>query len=174
MKAIAAVDQNWAIGNKGQLLAHIPADMKLFRTTTRDGIVILGRKTLSTFPDGAPLRNRINIIFSRDPSFRCEGADIVHDIESLLDLLAGKYASVPKDNVFVIGGASIYRQLLPLCSEAVITRIEKSFEADAFFPDLDKDEQWEKTEEGKTQYFEGIRFHFDRYRKNDDPCALRD
>lgn len=172
MKAIAAVDQNWAIGNKGELLAHIPADMKNFRSLTKDGIVICGRKTLATFPNGAPLSHRINIILSRDPAFRCEGADIVHDIEELLDLLAGKYGAFPKEKIYVIGGASIYRQLLPLCGEAVITKIEKRYEADAFFPDLDRSEEWEKAETGQKQYCEGIGFHFDRYVRKDSTCAI--
>ena len=172
MKAIAAVDQNWAIGNKGELLMPIPEDLKNFRTLTKDGIVICGRKTLSTFPNGAPLKHRINIILSRDPSFRCEGADIVHDIEELLDLLADKYGSFPKENIYVIGGASIYRQLLPLCSEAVITKIEKRFEADAFFPDLDLLENWERTETGRKQYYEGVGFHFDRYVRKDSSCLI--
>ena len=172
MIAIAAADQNWAIGNKGELLVTIPDDMKNFRRLTRDGIVIFGRKTLSTFPNGKPLQNRINIILSRDPSFRCEGADVVHDIEELLELLAGKYDCFPKEKIFVIGGASIYRQLLPVCSSAIITRIEKAFEADAFFPDLDESEEWEKKETGDMQEYTGLRFHFDLYEKKEISCLI--
>ena len=162
MKAIAAVDQNWAIGNKGQLLVHIPADMKNFRAYTAGKTVVYGRKTLETFPHARPLPKRENIILSRNPNYCVEGAQVVHSIEELKEIL-------PEDtgDIIVIGGDSIYHVLLPLCDEALITKVEASFEADAWFDNLDEDPAWECVNRGEDQEYEGLIFHFDEYRRID-------
>lgn len=135
MRAIAAVDQNWGIGKDGGLLCPIRADLRRFKALTVGHTVILGRKTLATFPGGRPLAGRRNLILSRDPAFQAEGAEVCRCLEDLLAL-------APEDS-FVIGGESVYRALLPCCDLAYITRIRESFPADAWFPDLDADPAWE-------------------------------
>ncbi len=109
MRAIVAVDSNWAIGNKGQLLVSIPSDHKMFRTQTKDKIVIYGRKTLETFPMARPLDQRVNIIFSRNPAYEVKNAETVHSVEELQELLRTKYAEHDSDDVYVIGGESAGR-----------------------------------------------------------------
>ena len=160
MKAIAAVDRNWAIGNRGQLLVHIPEDMKNFRALTSGKTVIYGRKTLETFPHAKPLPKRQNIILSRNPGYTVEGAVVVHSIEELLEKIPAE-----SDDMIVIGGDSIYHLLLPYCDKAVITKVENSYEADAWFDNLDQDPDWECTERGEDREFEGLIFHFDTYRR---------
>ena len=167
MRAIVAVDSNWAIGNKGQLLVSIPSDHKMFRTQTKGGIVIYGRKTLETFPMAKPLDQRVNIIFSRNPAYEVKHAEMVHSVDELQEVLRTKYADYDTDDIYVIGGESIYRQLLPLCDTAIVTRVEYEYEADAFFPDLDKDPEWELVEEGEEQTYFDVAFHFDRYERRE-------
>ncbi len=157
MDLIAAVDQNWAIGRDGDQLCYIPADLKHFQALTTGHAVLLGRKTLTTFPGGRPLKNRRNLILSRDPGFALEGAEVFRDVDSLL-------SAAPADS-FVIGGASVYRALLPHCDRAFITKLDKAWPADAFFPDLDADPNWAVTEEGERREHEGISFRYVTYER---------
>ena len=108
MNLIAAVDQNWAIGNKNELLVRIPADQKFFRETTTGKVVVMGRKTLESFPNGLPLKNRTNIVLTHDHTYKVPGAVVVHDMDELHEELK-KYDS---EDIYVIGGETIYRQLL--------------------------------------------------------------
>lgn len=157
MDLIAVVDQNWAIGRNGDQLCYIPADLKHFQALTTGHAVLLGRKTLATFPGGRPLKNRRNLILSRDPGFAPEGAEVFRDVDSLL-------SAAPADS-FVIGGESVYRALLPHCDRAFITKLDKAWPADAFFPDLDADPNWAVTEEGERQEHEGISFRYVTYER---------
>ena len=134
MNMIAAVDRNWAIGRKGRLLVSIPNDLKHFREETMGKVVVLGRKTLQTFPQAMPLSGRTNIILSRNPSFFVKGAQVVHSLDELKLALE----PFPSKDIYCIGGESIYRQLLPWCDTAHITRIDHGYEADAYFPNLDR------------------------------------
>ena len=129
MHLIVAVDKNWAIGKDGDQLIYIPEDLKHFKALTTGHPVILGRKTMATFPGGRPLKGRRNLILSRDPAFAPEGGEVYPSLEQLV-------ASAPADS-FVVGGASVYAALLPYCDTAHITRIDAVFPADTFFPDLD-------------------------------------
>jgi dihydrofolate reductase len=147
MNLIVAVDKNWAIGNKGELLAHIRTDMKHFAARTTGKIVVLGSKTLSTFPGGRPLKNRTNIILSRRVDFTPEGAVVVHSESELLNELK-KYKY---EDIFVIGGASVYNLLLPYCDRAYITEFDKVFDADAFIPNLAASGEWELISRGEPQ-----------------------
>lgn len=165
MKAIVAVDRSWAIGNQGELLVHIPADMKNFRSLTLGKIVIYGRKTLETFPHARPLPKRVNIILSRNPDYKAEGARVVNSPEQLMEVLQNEYPEYTKDDAINIGGASIYHELLPYCDEAIVTKVEASFEADAWFDDLDADPDWECVQRGEDQTYEDLVFHFDIYRR---------
>lgn len=161
MNIIAAVDRNWSIGNKGQLLVSIPSDHKYFREETMGKVVVLGRKTLQTFPQGMPLQGRKNIVLSRDPRFHVKGAQVVRSLEELLQ----EVRAWPSEDVYCIGGESVYRQLLPYCDTAHITRIDHIYEADAVFPDLDRDPDWEITAESDELTYFDIAYTFFRYER---------
>jgi len=162
MNIIAAVDKNWAIGCRNQLLVRIPNDQKMFRQTTTGKVVVLGRKTLETFPQGLPLPNRTNIILSKNRDYKVKGAIVVHSIEELLEELK-KYDS--KD-IYIIGGESLYRQMLPYCDTAHLTKIDHSYEADSYFPRLDEDAEWELTAESEEQTYFDIAYEFVEYRRS--------
>lgn len=136
MKLIVAVDKNWAIGKNNKLMWSIPADMKFFRETTQGNVVIMGRKTLESFPQGQPLKNRVNIVISRKPDYQVKGAVVVHSVEEAVEE-SKKY----EGEVFVIGGESIYRAMLPYCDTALVTKIDHAFDADTYFPSLDQDDE---------------------------------
>ena len=161
MKLIAAVDKNWALGKDNALLVSIPADMKFFRETTTGNVVVMGRKTLESFPGGNPLKNRVNIVLTADVSYQKEGAVIVHDV----DALQKELAQYDTDRVFVIGGASIYRQLLPLCDTALITKIDYAYDADVWFPNLDEASDWILETAGDKQVHDDLTYRFCTYRK---------
>lgn len=157
MNVIVAVDQNWAIGKDGDQLVYLKEDLKRFRALTSGHTVILGRKTLATFPGGRPLKNRRNLILSRNPQFQAEGAEVFSSVEELVQ-------QADKD-AFVIGGASVYEQLLPYCDRAYITKIHTTFPADTYFPDLDKLEEWAVSEESESLEQDGISYHYVTYSK---------
>ena len=142
MNIIASADQNWAIGKDNQLLIHIPEDMKRFRRMTTGNVVVMGRKTLESFPNQAPLKDRVNIVMTRNTDYQPKGVVVVHSVEELEKELE-KYNT---DDVFVIGGDSIYKQLLDLCDTAHITKIDYAYEADSYFPNLDEREDWKMVE----------------------------
>ena len=161
MNLIVAVDNNWAIGNKNELLVRIPNDHKHFREETTGKVVVLGRKTLETFPQGLPLKNRTNIILSRDPKYQVKDAVIVHSIEELLEELK-KYN---EEDIYIIGGESIYRQMLPYCKVAHMTKIDREYEADTYFPNLDQDENWHITADSDEQTYFDIAYQFLKYER---------
>ena len=160
MHLIVAVDKNWAIGKNNKLMWSIPADMKYFRETTKGNIVIMGRKTLESFPQGQPLKNRVNIVITRNPSYKVKDAVVVHSVEDAIEE-SRKYDG----DVFVIGGESIYRAMLPYCDTALVTRIDYAYEADTWFPNLDEDEEWELTDEGEEQTCFDLEYAFTRYER---------
>lgn len=161
MNLIVAVDNNWAIGNKNQLLVRIPNDHKHFREETTGKVVVLGRKTLETFPQGQPLKNRTNIILSKDAKYQVKDAIVVHSVEELLEELK-KYDD---EDIYIIGGDSVYRQLLPYCSVAHVTKIDHEYEADAYFPNLDRDADWEIVADSDEQTYFDIAYQFLKYER---------
>ena len=161
MHLIAAVDANWAIGKDNQLLVSIPSDMKFFRQTTSGHTIIMGRKTLESFPGSRPLKNRRNIVLTSDEAYAAEGAEIAHSVEEVLTLVKDE----DPDGVFCIGGASVYRQFLPYCDTAHITKIDHVYEADAFFPNLDEEPGWEIASRSEEQTCFDLTYHFLTYRK---------
>lgn len=162
MKIVVAVDNNWAIGNKGQLLVSIPSDHKNFRKLTIGKVVVLGRKTLETFPQGQPLAGRTNIILSRDENYKVNDAIIVHSIDELL----AKLKEYNSDDVYIIGGDSIYKQMLDYCDEAVVTKVDHNYEADAYFPNLDKLPEWNIVSESDDETYFDLDYKFVTYKKN--------
>lgn len=147
MKLVVAVDKNWGIGYKGELLARVRADLRYFQSLTKGNVVILGSKTLSTFPGGRVLKDRINIVLSRREDYSPEGAIVVHSIDELLCELK----NYENETIFVIGGANVYSQLLPYCDTAYVTKFNKSFDCDAYFENLDVSPDWELVSIGEEQ-----------------------
>ena len=160
LKSIAAVSANWGIGKDGDLLFSLPTDMKFFRQTTAGGVVIMGRKTLESFPGGRPLPKRVNIVVTRNPDYSPEGAIVVHSVEE-----AVVEAEKHEGEKFVIGGGEIYSKMLDKCGECLITKVQSIAEADTFFPDLDAHPDWVLAEEGEEIEENGLKFRFTIYRK---------
>ena len=161
MNIIVAVDRNWAIGYKNKLLVSIPADMKFFRSTTTGKVVVMGRKTLESFPNGLPLKNRINIVLTANREFKVKDAIICNSVEELLEELK-KYDS---DDNYVIGGDSIYHQMLPYCNVAHVTKIDHAYEADTWFPNLDELPEWEITADSEEQTYFDLEYQFLKYER---------
>ncbi len=157
MNLIVAVDENWAIGKGGDQLVYIRADLKRFQALTTGHPVILGRKTLATFPGGRPLKGRRNLILSATPGYTVEGAEVFADVDSLL--------AAATEDAFVIGGESVYRALLDRCDTAYVTKIQAAFPADRYFPDLDAHSDWEAVEQGEVLEEAGISFQYVTYRR---------
>lgn len=161
MNLIVAVDNNWAIGKNNDLLVRIPADQKFFREITTGKVVVMGRKTLESFPNGLPLKMRTNIVLTHDKNYKVPDAIIVHNIEELHEELK-KYDS---EDIYVIGGESVYRQLLDECDVAHITKIDYAFDADTYFPNLDEMPEWEITADSEEQTYFDLEYYFYKYEK---------
>ncbi len=160
MNIIAAVDQNWGIGYHNQLLVSIPDDMKFFRESTTGGVVIMGRKTWESLPGGL-LKDRVNIILTRDGNYRAAGALVAHSLQELHQQLE----QYDTKDVYAVGGESVYRQLLDECDTAYITKIDFAYNADAYFPDLDRLPEWKLMESSEEQTYFDLVYHFLRYEK---------
>lgn len=160
MKAIVHADKNWGIGRGNALMFRLPADMKFFRETTTGNTVVMGGNTLRSFPGGAPLRNRTNIVLSASLPER--------DDCIVVRTPAGLFAAIAaaRGEVYVIGGASIYKMLLPYCEEALVTRVYAEGGADTFFPDLDADKNFTLADEGREVKTGGYKIRFCRYLNN--------
>ena len=161
MNVIVAVDDIWAIGMQNKLLVSIPADMKFFRETTMGKVVVMGRKTLESFPGGQPLKKRTNIELTRDKQYQVKDAIVVHTVEELLEELK-KY---DEKDIYVIGGETVYRQLLPYCKVAHVTKVHHTYEADTFFPNLDEMSDWAVTGVSEEQTYFDLEYEFVRYER---------
>ena len=160
MNIIVNADKNWAIGKNNSLLVRIPADMKYFRQMTEGNIVVMGRKTLESFPQGRPLANRVNIVISHNPDYQVKDAIVVHSVEEAL-----QECKKHKGEVFVIGGESIYRMMLPYCSKVYVTKIDHAYQADTYFPNLDQLEDWEMTEVSEEHTCFDLEYVFSTYER---------
>lgn len=162
MKAIVAVDEKWGIGKNNDLLFSIPADMKFFRETTLGKVVVMGSHTLKSFPNGNPLKNRTNIVLSttieRDDCIVCK------DLPSLLQTIK----SYNPEDVFVIGGAMLYKTLLPYCTEVLVTKVNADGGAEVFFENLDALDNWKCVSVSEPIETNGIIINFTTY-KNSTP-----
>lgn len=161
MNLIAAVDKNWAIGKNNQLLVRIPMDQKFFRETTTGKVVVMGRKTLESFPNGLPLKNRTNIVLTRNPKYEVKDAIVVHSLDELREELK-KYNS---EDIYIIGGEQIYNALVDECDVAHITKIEYEYDADAYFPNLDEKPEWRIVADSEEQTYFDLEFFFYKYEK---------
>ena len=143
--SILSVDNKWGIGKNNGLLFHLPLDMKFFRETTRGHMVFMGENTLLSFPESKPLKNRVNVVLSQDPTHNYEGCENIHDFNEFIKILQEKGKN---SDVFVIGGASIYRQTLPYVDKVLLTKVNADGSATVFFPNLDEDPNFECVDEG--------------------------
>lgn len=159
MNVIAAVDANWAIGYKNELLVKIPNDQKWFQKITTGKVVVMGRKTMETFPNGMPLKNRTNIVLTGDRALRVKDAELVYGIEELLE----KLKQYNTEDVYVIGGESVYEELLPYCDTAYITKIDYTYQADRYFSNLDNDADWHIESESEEQTYFDLEYYFVKY-----------
>ncbi len=164
MHLIAAADDNWAIGKDNELLIHISEDMRYFRSLTTGNVVVMGRKTLESFPGGKPLSDRVNIVMTRQKNYDAKGAAVVCSADELREELK-KYDT---DQIYIIGGAQMYAMMTPYCEDAYITRLYYSYEADAFMPDLDKTAGWEIATRGEEKTCFDLIYRFLVY-KNTNP-----
>ena len=161
MNIIVAVDRNWGIGYNNKLLVSIPSDMKFFREMTTGNVVVMGRKTLESFPNGLPLKNRTNIVLTGNQDYHVKGAIICHTVEEVLEELK-KYSA---QDIYIIGGESIYRQFLPYCDLAHVTKIDHAYQADVYFPNLDELEDWEITADSEEQTYFDLEYRFLKYER---------
>lgn len=160
MKLIVAVARDWGIGFKGDLLFNVPEDMEFFKSCTMNKVVVMGRKTLLSFPGGNPLKNRTNIVLTSDANFEKEGCIIVNSKEELFEELK-KYDS---EDVFLIGGGILYNDLYPHCSEALITKFDAIRQADTYLHNFDEDKDWLLTYASELHEHEGLKFTFNTYK----------
>ncbi len=162
MNIIVAVSSNWGIGKNNGLLFNIPEDMKFFREMTMNKVVVMGRKTLESFPQKKPLPKRTNIVLSRNADFAPDGVLVCHSIEALFKELK-KYDT---EDIFIIGGEQIYREMIPFCSRAYITQVEHEADADSFLPDFTKLHSWELEDISPKLSDNGYTFTFNVYKNN--------
>lgn len=158
--AILHADERWGIGKKNDLMFHLPKDMKFFRDTTKGHTVAMGENTLLSFPNSKPLKNRTNIVLSQDISHQYEGVINVHSFDDFLKKI--KTQSL-KDDVYIIGGASIYRQMLPYCDEVLLTKVHADGNAEVFFPNLDENKNFKLTYKSEPEEDNGYLIQFTIY-----------
>lgn len=162
MKAIVAVDLNWGIGCGGKLLQSIPEDMKFFKEKTIGNVVVMGRETFESLPGKKTLKDRVNIVLSRSESFNDDGLIVCNSIDETLKELQ-KYEN---DKIFIIGGETVYKQFLPYCNELYVTKIQNTYEADRFFPNIDIMSNWDLIKESEVKEYNNIRYVFSTYVNN--------
>ena len=162
MKLIVAVDKKWGIGYNNNLLVSIPGDKKRFRKLTTGGTIIMGRRTLESFPNGMPLKERNNIVITKKKDYDGHGAIVVNSLEEAVKRARELSA---EDDIYVVGGGSIYSQMLDMCDTALVTKINYVYTADTFFPNLDEDEGWACTEESEEMTCFDMEYTFCTYKR---------
>lgn len=162
MNIIVNVSKNWAIGRNNELLFHISADMKFFKEHTTGNTIVMGRKTLESLPGSRALPNRTNIVLSRKSDFECENVTVYHSVDELMENIK----NLDSSSVYVIGGESLYRELLPFCDTAYVTKVDKEVaDADAFMVDLDNHPKWQAESESDTLSANGLDYKFVTYKR---------
>ena len=162
MKLSVAVDEKWGIGYNNELLFRIPEDLAILKERTLDKVVVMGHNTLKSLPKSAPLKDRTNIILSSNVLLKIDGAIVCNSIEHLFHILKGYY----DDEVYVLGGYSVYKELIDYCDEAFVTKILATFTADRFFLDIDKDVNWKLEETSEKREYKGVEYCYCRYLNN--------
>lgn len=163
MNLIVCVDSHWGIGNKGELLVSIPADKRMFKEQTTGKVVLGGRKTMEGLPGGTTLKGRTNIVLTSKKGYAFGDAVIVHDVDEAL----AELKNYPDDSIYIVGGGKVYEQFLPYCDKAYVTKVDYRYEADTFFPNLDKSDEWVMTHDSEEQTYYNLEYYFTIYqRKN--------
>ena len=155
--AIVHADKNWGIGKNNDMMFSLPLDMKFFRQTTMGHTVVMGGNTLRSFPNQKPLKNRVNIVLTRGQV--CDECVCVHSYDDLKNELKRR----ENDEIFIIGGGEVYRELLPYCHTALVTKVEADGGAEVFFPNLDKNKNFVCVEAGEPLQDNGYTIRFTRY-----------
>ena len=163
MNMIACVDSHWGIGNKGKLLVDIPADKKLFKELTIGGVVLGGRITMEGLPGGVALKERTNIVLTGKEGYSFGDAVIVYSVEEAIEELS----HYPDDRIYIIGGGRVYQSFLPYCDKAFVTKVNYRYEADTFFPNLDRDGQWMLARTSEEQTYYGLKYYFTVYKRRE-------
>ena len=158
MEVIVAVYDDWGIGKDGTQPVALSADRKFFRTTTKGAMVIVGRRTIQDFPGQQPLPNRVNVALTRQ-NVEIPGFSVAHSPEEAEELAKNA------ERAFVIGGGSVYRQMLPYCDSAYVTKVHCTVESDTFFPNLDEDPAWCVAEILQTGEENGITYEMCLYKR---------
>ena len=159
MKAIVAVDENWGIGFDGEMLFHIPEDLKRFKALTTGKVVVMGRATFDSLPGRKPLKNRTNIVLTKNKDLLIDSVIVCHSLEDLLSAIS----IYDTDDVFIIGGQHIYTQLYDSCNSILVTKIKEHKEADTFFPNLDLLDYWVVESQSEESDYNGIKYTYYRY-----------
>lgn len=168
MNMIFSADRNWAIGYENKLLFRAKADMKRFREMTTGKVVVMGYNTLHSLPGGKPLPDRVNMVLSRKPGLTVEGADVCGDLGTLFE----EIERYPEEDVFVIGGAEVYRQLMPYCGKAYVTKFDEVATADSFMENLDENPDWKLIETSEPLEEDGLEFTYNTYIQLDYSAIL--
>lgn len=161
MQAIVAVDKNWGIGYKNELLFHVPEDMKFFKEKTLGKVVVMGKNTFLSLPGQKPLPNRVNIVLTRSKNFNPDGVILLNSLESLLE----KLQEFESEDIFIVGGQSVYKMMLPYCHKIYVTHFDAEVTADTFFPNLDENPEWKKTFSSEKLSSKGHNFSFNTYER---------
>lgn len=161
MNLIVCVDNNWGIGNKGELLVNIPGDKRMFKEITTGNVVLGGRKTMEGLPGGTTLGGRTNIVLTHQQEYSYGDAIVVHSTKEALEELK-KYDS---DRIYIIGGGKVYEEFLPYCDKAYVTKVDYAYEADTYFPNLDESEQWVMTHDSEEQTYYDLEYYFTIYQR---------
>lgn len=161
MNLIVAVDRNWGIGRDNGLLASVPGDMKYFKETTTGKVVIMGRRTLESMPGGRGLPNRTNYVLTSNRSFEAERCIVIHTEEEMKDVLA----QFEPEDVFLIGGATMYNKYYKLCDKLYVTKMDADLNADTFITNFDDDADYEIVSESEPQEENGISYRFIIYER---------
>ena len=168
ISAIVAVDNNWGIGYNGDLLEHIPEDLKYFKELTTSHVVVMGSKTWDSLPK-KPLKDRLNVVVSSKPREVLGDMSIRIDMEELMVRMVYMKRNAlvnpaEEEEWFVIGGGSIYQQLLPFCDRVYVTKIYKDHDnVDTYFPNLDKSEEWAPATCGQLLTYNDLTYQFWQY-----------
>ena len=161
MNMLVCADKNWGIGNKDQMLVSIPSDKKFLQEVTLGKVIIGGRKAMEALPGGTTLKGRVNIVLTSKKDYSFSDAVIVHSMEEAMAEL-DKY---PSEDIFVIGGESVFRQFLPYCDRVFVTKVDYKYEADAFFENLDDSEEWVMTHDSDEQTYYDLEYYLYQYKR---------
>lgn len=164
LSAIVVVDKDWGIGRNGGLLVHLPGDLKYFKEKTLGNIVIMGRATLESLPGGKPLPDRTTIVMTGNKELKGDFYT-VSSIDELFELIDKLTDRKPDMIPYVSGGESVYRQLMPYTDTCVVTKIDKTFDAQKFFPNLDEDKEFRMVSEGNVNSENGVDYRFTEYKR---------